>query len=67
MGGKWRKAKDALGLHLCVLVPGDRNKSPTPNETVSRRSSCSDAALLVAARESTAGPVQSSQVFSWLD
>lgn len=62
MGSKWRRAREALGLHLCILAPAERNGRPTPNETVSTRSSSSDTALLGGVRESTVGSVQSSQV-----
>jgi hypothetical protein len=62
MGSKLRKARDAVGLHLCILVPAELNERPTLNETVSTRSSSSNTALLGGACESTLGPVQSSQV-----
>lgn len=62
MGSKWKRARDALGLHLCILAPAESNERPTPNATVSTRSSSSDTALLGGARESIVGPVQSSEV-----
>lgn len=62
MGSKWKRARDALGLHLCILAPAKSNERPTPNATVSTRSSSSDTALLGGARESIVGPVQSSEV-----
>uniref|UniRef100_A0A5B7AVD5 RING-type E3 ubiquitin transferase n=1 Tax=Davidia involucrata TaxID=16924 RepID=A0A5B7AVD5_DAVIN len=40
MGSKWRKAKLALGLNLCVYVPRTVEDSPPPSERLS------DAALL---------------------
>ncbi|KAJ7970448.1 Zinc finger (C3HC4-type RING finger) family protein [Quillaja saponaria] len=43
MGSKWRKAKVALGLNLCVLAPRTSEDSP-PSTEVSER--LSDAALL---------------------
>lgn len=46
MGSKWKKAKLALGLNLCVFVPRtlDDDVSPPPSTEVSER--LSDAALL---------------------
>eukprot|EP01018_Ginkgo_biloba_P023863 Gb_15784 [translate_table: standard] len=57
MGSKWKKARNALGLHLCALVPPDLTETPS-HETVSCRSSASDAALLGGAPESTAASLQ---------
>ncbi|CAH2049709.1 unnamed protein product, partial [Thlaspi arvense] len=39
MGSKWRKAKIALGMNLCVYFPGtedDREDSLPPSECLSR-------------------------------
>lgn len=55
MGSKWKKAKVALGLNLCMFVPRTLDdESPPPSTVVSER--LSDAALL-SSRQTT--PVQS--------
>ena len=49
MGSKWRKAKLALGLNLCVVVPRTLEDSPSVLEASERHS---DAALLSPANSS---------------
>lgn len=47
MGSKWRKAKLALGLKLCVFVPRTLDESPPPSSSVDDLSErLSNAALL---------------------
>lgn len=46
MGSKWRKAKLALGLNLCVFVPRTLEDSPPPPSAVDSSERLSDAALL---------------------
>uniref|UniRef100_A0A0C9RQ28 TSA: Wollemia nobilis Ref_Wollemi_Transcript_3992_2971 transcribed RNA sequence n=1 Tax=Wollemia nobilis TaxID=56998 RepID=A0A0C9RQ28_9CONI len=54
-GSKWRRARDALGLRLCVQAFAERNEMSSSGETGSARSSASDAVLLGGAGESTQG------------
>ena len=50
MGSKWRKAKLALGLNLCVVVPRTLEDSPSVLEASERHS---DVALLSPANSNT--------------
>lgn len=60
MGSKWKKAKLALGLNLCVFVPRTLDDMDSPPATeISER--LSDAALLSPSRSAT--PVASSHGF----
>lgn len=45
MGSRWRKAKQALGLNLCVHVPSTLEESPPPSQMDSTER-LSNAALL---------------------
>ncbi|WJX80511.1 hypothetical protein P8452_63499 [Trifolium repens] len=44
MGSEWKKAKDALGLNLCMFVPRTLDDDFPPSTVISER--LSDAALL---------------------
>ncbi|KAG4998016.1 hypothetical protein JHK85_029455 [Glycine max] len=63
MGSKWKKAKVALGLNLCMFVPRTLDDDSPPHPVVSER--LSDAALLSPANWSTSSSRPTTPVSSF--
>ncbi|KAK1571878.1 hypothetical protein Q3G72_024374 [Acer saccharum] len=56
MGSKWRKAKLALGMNLCVYVPRTSEESPPSSSSIDSTERLSNAALLSPANWDACSP-----------